>query len=55
MPSKDVINEHSQELNENVMQYMDGTMFQGVVLAPGPVVSSLEGGGGGEKVTVAET
>ena len=45
MPSKDIINEHSQELNENVMQYMDGTMFQGVVLAPGPVVTSLKGGG----------
>jgi hypothetical protein len=28
---------------------MDGTMFQGVDLAPGPVVTSLEGGGGGEK------
>ena len=43
MPSKDIINEHSQELNENDMQYMDGTMFQGVDLAPGPVVTSLEG------------
>jgi hypothetical protein len=50
MPSEYAIHEHSQDLEENVaMQYMDGTMFQGVDLAPGPVVTSLEGGGGGEK------
>ena len=54
-PSKYIINEHSQDLEDNVTKYMDGTMFHGVVLAPGPVVSSLEGGGGGEKVKVAET
>ena len=55
MPSKYIIYKHSQELEENVTQYMDGTMFQGVVLTPGPVVTSLKGGGGGEKVKVAET
>ena len=56
MPSNYSIYEQSQDLVENVtVQYMDGTMFQGVDLAPGPVVTYLEGGGGGEKVKVAET
>ena len=56
MPSNYSIYEQSQDLVENVtVQYMDGNMFQGVDLAPGPVVTYLEGGGGGEKVKVAET
>ena len=56
MPSNYSIYEQSQDLVENVtVQYMDGTMFQGVDLAPGPVVTYLEAGGGEKKVKVAET
>ena len=55
MPSNYSIYEQSQDLVENVtVQYMDGTMFQGVDLAPGPVVTYMEGGGGGHKVKVAK-
>ena len=50
IPSNYSIYEQSQDLVDTVtMHYMDGTMFQGVDLAPGPVVTYMEGGGGGDK------
>jgi hypothetical protein len=52
MPSKETIHEHSQDLvgtEEVTVQYMDGTKLGDKDLAPGLVVSTLEGGGGGER------
>ena len=52
MPSNYIIQEQSQDfIGWGIlrMQYLDGTRLQTEDLPPGPVVTSLEGGGGGGK------
>ena len=51
MPSKETIHEHSRDLvgREVILQYLDGTKLGDKDLAPGLVVSTLEGVGGGER------
>ena len=52
MRSKETIHEHSQDLvgtEEVTVQYLDGTKLGDKDLAPGLVVSTREGGRGGER------